>query len=341
MPERGVAREPQVHERAAAGDRARRLHVVLRASGLQPVRPPSGVESYSNDTYLIEDPIHGALVLRICYRGDVDRLPREAAIGRHVPPGVGYPDVLGSGETSTGNQRLTWSLTRQLRGSTLMDAWHRLSDDERRRAARSTARALRALHAWRPPDALVTSLRWPSPPALTTPELVIGASIHPLPIERAGQLIDELRTRVGVEGAMVDAVERAIEQLSHLAPVLDDPSIGGLIHGDLQLSNIWLSDRGEAGLIDLEWARFAPAWMDVARLRDNADTDVAMGFNAHGAFIGRLEEEYPELFAIDRFDDRIRLLCLVFQVRQALISPPVPGIPLAVDHPIRMLERLV
>lgn len=339
MPERGVARGPQVHDRVADGDRARRLHVVLRASGLQPVRPPSGVESYSNDTYLIEDPIHGASVLRICYRGDVDRLPREAVIGRHLPPEVGYPDVLGSGETSTSDMRLTWSLTRQLSGSTLMDAWPELSSDERRQAARSTSHALRAFHMWRPPNELSSSLAWPSPAALTTPELLIGASIHPLPIERAGQLIDELRTRVGVEGAMVDAVERAIERLGHLAPVLDDPSIGGLIHGDLQLSNIWLSDRGEAGLIDLEWARFAPAWMDVARLRDNADA--AEGFDAHGAFVGWLEEEYPDLFAIDRFDDRIRLLCLVFQVRQALISPPVPGMPLAVDHPIRMLERLV
>lgn len=141
---------------------------------------------------------------------------------------------------------------------------------------------------------------------------------------------------------MIDAVEREIQRLGHLAPILDDPSsIGGLIHGDLQLSNIWLDECGEARLIDLEWARFAPAWMDVARLRDNADTDAARGLDVHGAFIGRLEEEYPSLVAIDRFDDRIRLVCLVFQVRQALISPPVPGMPLAADHPIRILEHMV
>lgn len=329
------------HRRPEEEARSLRLEAVLRASGLRPTHPPVGIESHSNDTCLIDEAIHGAAVLRVCYRGDVDRLLREAAIGRLLPPSAGYPDVLGAGETSTGDMRLTWSLTRRLRGSSLLDAWASLSPDERRHAVHSTARALRALHGWRPPADLPTRLSWPATESLTSPTLVIGASIHPVPAARAGRLIDALAENPVVDRHLIAAVRATFERLRHLAPVVDDPSTGGLIHGDLQLSNIWWSERGEAGLIDLEWVRFAPSWMDVARLQDNTDVDAANGVDAHAVFLGGLEAEYPELFAVDRFDERIRLLCLVFQVRQALISPPIPGVPLPPDHPIRMLERMV
>lgn len=75
MPDRDGPPGPDVQGGAAEGDRARRLDSVLRASGLNPTGPPSEIESHSNDTYLIDDPMHGASVLRICYRGDIDRLP--------------------------------------------------------------------------------------------------------------------------------------------------------------------------------------------------------------------------------------------------------------------------
>lgn len=336
------ARGHRVHGRSAAHDPALRLNAVLLASGLNPLRRPVGVESHSNDTYLIGDPVHGPSVLRICYRGDVGRLLREAAVGGRVPPEVGYPDVLGSGETFVEGWRLTWSLTRQLRGSTLRDAWPGLTSEERRQATRSAGDALRALHAWRPERGLVADLEWPSPDTLTTPDLVIGASLHPLPMERAGVLIDALATRGDVDQVLVGAARDAVERLGHLAPELDDPAPGQLIHGDLHLSNIWWSDRGEAGLIDLEWVRFAPPWVDLARIQENADADLAEGVTAHVDFLRWLEEDSPQLFAVDRFADRIRLCCLVFQVRQALIWGPVTSSTgIAPDHPLRMLERLV
>lgn len=223
-----------------------------------------------------------------------------------------------------------------------MDAWPGLSKAERRRAARSASDALRALRTWHPSDALSSSLTWPSTAELTTPELVIGASIHPVPIERASLLIDELRMRDGIDRAMVDASRSAIERLGHLAPVADDPLIGGLIHGDLHLSNIWWSDCGQAELIDFEWVRFAAAWMELARLRENADADEAEGLDAHIEFMGWLEEDYPELFAVDQLGDRIRLLCLAFQVRQSLIwPPPASESDMVADHPLRMLQRLL
>lgn len=342
MTQHAGARGHDVHGHSAAHDPELRLRAVLLASGLNPRRPPAGVESHSNDTYLIDDPVHGSSVLRICYRGDVGRLLREAAIGGHLPPEVGYPAVLGAGETFVSGWRLTWSLTRQLRGSTLRDAWPELSGEERRRATHATSRALRTLHAWRPDREVIAALEWPSPGTLTTPDLVIGASLHPLPMERAGVLIDALARRSDVDRALVGAARDAIGRLGHLAPPLDDPAPGELIHGDLHLSNIWWSDRGEAGLIDLEWVRFAPAWVDLARLQENADADLAEGSTAHRDFMGWLEEDYPRLFAADRLADRIRLCCLVFQVRQALIWSPLPSNrAIQLDHPLRMLERLV
>lgn len=342
MTQHAGARGHDVHGRSAAHDPELRLSAVLLASGLSPRRPPAGVESHSNDTYLIDDPVHGPSVLRICYRGDVGRLLRETAIGDHLPPEVGYPEVLGAGETFVGRWRLTWSLTRQLRGSTLMDAWPGLSGEERRRAAHSTSDALRALHGWRPAREVIAALEWPLPDTLTTSELVIGASLHPLPMERARLLFAALATRSDVDRALVDAARDATERLGHLAPDLDDPAPGQLIHGDLHLSNIWWSDRGKAGLIDLEWVRFAPPWVDLARLQENADADLAEGNTAHVDFMHWLEEDYPRLFAVDRLADRIRLCCLVFQVRQALIWSPLPSNPaIQPDHPLRMLERLV
>ena len=323
-------------------ERSRRLEAVLESAGLQPLGPMTGVESYSNDTWMLDDRRFGAAVLRICYRGDVDRLPREATVGRAIPPGVGYPAVLGSGETSMGEHRLTWSLARRLRGSTLLEAWPALPDRERRQAARSTARALRALHAWRPPDWLIARLSWPVPEELTTRERVIGASIHPVPIARARHLVAELAGVEGVDGALVTAASAAIERLGHLAPSVDDPSTSNFVHGDLQLSNIWRNEDAEVGLIDLEWMRFAPAWVDLARLRDNADAEAAEGLTMHAELLEWLREDYPELFAIDRLEDRIRFLCIAFFVRDALIYPaPVPSEPLARDHPLRLLEHLV
>lgn len=342
MTAEGNAHGRDVHGHPPDIDRSRRLAAVLRTTGLQPVRPPSGIESHSNDTYLLDDRTLGASVLRICYRGDVERLLREAAVARVIPPDVGYPGVLGSGETSVGDHRLTWSLTRRLRGSTLLDAWSVLPESGRRRAARSTARALRAFHAWRPAGRPIAGLSWPTSDALTTSERLIGATMHPVPIVRVRHLIEALSRVEGVDRSLVSTVSRTIERLRHLAPEFDDPSIGGFVHGDLQLGNIWWNDQGEACLIDLEWVRFAPPWVDLARLRDNAEADAAEGLDAHSELLGWLREDYPELFDVDRLDDRLRFLCLAFQVRQALIWPrPSPSEPLAADHPLRMLERLV
>ncbi|CAA9581946.1 MAG: hypothetical protein AVDCRST_MAG87-3474 [uncultured Thermomicrobiales bacterium] len=323
-------------------ERSRRLVVVLESAGLEPLGPLTGVESYSNDTWMLDDRRFGEVVLRICYRGDVERLPREAIVGRAIPPEVGYPEVLGSGETFMGDDRLTWSLARRLRGSTLLEAWPSLPDRERRRASRSTARALRAMHAWRPPDRLIADLSWPVPEQLTTRKGVIGASIHPVPIARVRVLIAELATVQGVDASLVAAATAAIERLGHHAPAFDDPGTSNLIHGDLQLSNIWWNDDGETGLIDLEWLRFAPSWVDLARLQDNADADAAEGLTMHADLLEWLREDYPELFAVDGLEDRIRFLCLAFFVRQALIWPsPSPAEPLAPDHPLRLLAQLV
>jgi len=323
-------------------ERSRRLEAALDAAGLQPLGTPLGVVSYSNDTYLVDDRRYGEAVLRICYRGDIERLPREAMVGRELPPEVGYPGVLGSGEAVAGGHRLTWSLARRLRGATMLEAWPELAEPERRRAARSTACALHALHAWRPPDRLIHALSWPAPETLTTREDVIGATIHPVPIVRVRVLINELSAVEGVDRSLVTAASAAIEQLGHLAPAFDDPSTTNLVHGDMQLSNIWLNDHGEAGLIDLEWMRFAPPWVDLARVQDNADADASEGLTMHAELLEWLREDYPELFAVDHLDDRIRFLCLAFFVRQALIQPPPsPDVPLAPDHPLRLLEQLV
>jgi len=336
------ARGPSVHGRRVADEQSRRLESVAKVAGLSLAGSFDVVESYSNDTWLFDHRRFGPSVLRVCYRGDPGRLLREAAVGRALPPSIGYPEVLDAGEALIDGQRLTWSLTRRLTGTTLLDAWPDLSASGRRDAARSFADALRALHTWRVPASLVASLSFPMSDTLHTSTDVIGASMHPLPVERVRMLLDALSRVEGVDSALVQAAARTIDRLRYLAPAVDDPAIGGLIHGDLQMSNIWWNDHGEAGLIDLEWVRFAPPWVDLARLRDNADADAIDGLDTHGELLEWMREDYPELFDVDRLDDRLRFLCLTFQVRQALIWPkPSSAEPIAADHPLRMLERLV
>lgn len=141
---------------------------------------------------------------------------------------------------------------------------------------------------------------------------------------------------------MLDRIRAVTERLAYLAPTVDDPAHGGLIHGDLHLSNTWWDGSHVGGLIDLEWVRLGPPWMDLSRFQDNVDTDQVEGLEAHPQLREALREAYPELFAIDHLDDRIRYLQIAFNVRQSFVYPRSdPDQVLSADHPLVRLPVLV
>ena len=316
-----------------------RLAIVLAVAGLRPSSEPTPVASHSNDTWLIDDPQQGQVVLRVCWRGDTDRLLREGTVGADVPAEVGYPLVLGFGRVSD-DRDLTWTMTRRLAGTSLADAWPTLDDSTRRAACRQVAHALRALHEWTPSTsarAVLVPRRLGANPSTSE---VIGRSINPLP-DGLALLVEDARRR-GADRAVLDEAMRLVERDAQLVPRLDDPAAPHVIHADLHLNNVWWDGHAVSGLLDLEWVRLGPRYVDLARIKDNADVDDLEGITSHPMLLRCLREDYPELFEVDRLPARLRVLQVGEQIRDLCIwGLPVDEATMPVDHPMRLLRQLL
>jgi aminoglycoside phosphotransferase (APT) family kinase protein len=323
----------------AADDAGARLVPVLAAAELDPSTEPTPVTSHSNDTWLFEDPQQGQVVLRVCWRGDTDRLLREGTVGADLPPTVGYPPVLGFGRVP-GHWDLTWTVTRRLTGTSLADAWPTLDDSTRRAACRQVAHALRALHGWTPSSS-ARAVLVPKPLG-TNPSTseVIGRSINPLP-DGFALLVEDARAR-GADGRVLDEALRLVDRDAELVPLLDDPAAPHVIHADLHLNNVWWNGHAVSGLLDLEWVRLGPRYVDLARIKDNADVDDLEGITSHPMLLRCLREDYPELFEVDRLPARLRVLQVGEQIRNLCIwGLPVDEAAMSVDHPMRLLRQLL
>lgn len=103
------------------------------AARLQIVRPAVPVdldgavlaESWANDAWLT-----GGSVLRVCWRGDRERLVREATLLGSLPAAVPHATVVAAGRTGD----LTWMVLRRLPGERLDLVWPTLSGREQRDA---------------------------------------------------------------------------------------------------------------------------------------------------------------------------------------------------------------
>src|ERR1035441_8815909 len=119
-------------KQAAAAARQARLTRVL-GSAWVPAQTPVPIASDSNDVWRI-----GAVVLRICWRGDRDRFAREAAVTAALPPGIPYPEIVDAGR----NDELAWQVTRgrPKRGRAACSAgWPKATRPRSRRQACSPA----------------------------------------------------------------------------------------------------------------------------------------------------------------------------------------------------------
>ena len=322
-----------------ADDADSRLGLVLAVARLHPAADPIAVTSHSNDTWLIEDPRQGQVVLRVCWRGDTSRLLREGTVGADVPADVGYPPVLGFGRVP-GDRDLTWTVTRRLAGTSLADAWPTLDDSTRRGACRQVAHALRALHEWSPSTS-ARAVLVPAPlGADPSTSEVIGRSINPLP-DGFALLLEDARRR-GADGDVLDEALRLLERDAQLVPRLDDPAAPHVIHADLHLHNVWWDGHVVSGLLDLEWVRFGPRYVDLARIKDNADVDELEGLTSHPMLLRCLREDYPALFEVDRLPARLRVVQVAYEIRDLCIGGlPVDEATMPVDHPMRLLRQLL
>lgn len=320
-------------------DEIGRLAVVTAAAGLRPTGEPRRVASASNDTWSFDDRRYGPVILRVCWRGDVTRLRREEALGALTPDLVQVPEVVASGVIE--DPPLGWSVARRLSGRTLEICWPELGDLVRREVARRLGRMLRALHCWAPPPSVhaVFTAR----PALDNGITgLVGADITPLPPDRAVLIARSMAELPYVNPRLVSSAVELLERLGPLGGFIDCPDRQNLVHGDLNLSNVWLTEDGEIVLLDLEWARFGPPLLDLQRLCEYSDRDVieGRGTDRHATILSWLCEDYPEILGESRAPERMRLWSLAYAVRNVVTDPPRSVDP-PLGHPVHRIRRIV
>lgn len=304
---------------------------MLPGSGLSTREAPRLLESYSNDTWLVGD-----VVLRICWRGHRGRLVREGSIGRSLPKGVPYPEVIAWGE----RDELTWLATRRVHGETLEVAWQRMSIAARRACTSQIAGILHDLHAWSPSRELSALISARPPEAFTTFDVIAGSDLNPLPAERALTLALGVAGLANVDRGLIEEAAAQIAELREFDPFALDN--GTLAHSDLHLANIVCRETGIAALIDFEWARFAPADFDLDVLVRTVEYKRTLGVEApEMAVLSALRSEYPALFGHPDLRERLRLYALTSCLREITGWPLQGPQSESPEHPIRQLRRVV
>jgi hypothetical protein len=148
-------------------------------------RPGIGalVESGSNDTWFLS----GETVLQVCYRGDVDRLVREAELLVVLPGGVPGPVVLDYGR----DRLMSWIVVKRVHAGSLWRAWRSETGAGRRSYVRQLAQIMRSLHSWQPPaQVLARYAAAECPEAETDPVAIAASTLTPLSAGQLGRLIE-------------------------------------------------------------------------------------------------------------------------------------------------------
>lgn len=328
--------------------KASRLARICDVAGLHPRTPPEPIQSYSNDTWILDLPT-GEAILRIGWSGDVTRLAREVAVTQDLPPEFPYPHLLDSGTTALDDRPLAWMLTRRLPEQPLNEVWPTLTAPQRNASVDELAAALMVLHAHVPTPGVSAAACDRPMLELATGDGITGPDVNPLPLPRLRALLAYGRATPFVDPGLIDSTAALVDDLADLAPSLDDPATGVLVHGDVHLGNILATADGHiTAVLDLEWVRFGPRWLELERLCQQADEDVRGGGDGAGRggtyrpIIERLVETYPGLTDVDRLGDRLRLLSIAHALRHLVVWPPdTTESSLTPEHPVHRLRALV
>ncbi len=151
-----------------------------------------------------------------------------------------------------------------------------------------------------------------------------------------------------VDAKLVDALTEIVRESSRFLEPFDVPT---LVHGDLTFENVlWDGDQVTA-IIDFEWARAAPADLDldiILRFCAYPELHVAEDYLDQTKVEDYVDvpwwfrEDYQELFAFPRALDRLRLYAISFDVRELLAFPPdAPAANLAPEHALNRLVKMV
>ena len=311
---------------AAARWRLDRLRDVLPIA-LPAGTPFSGGES--NDVW-----IAGDSVLRVCWRGDRDRLLREAAVLAALPESVPHAPVIGAGAT----EDVSWMLAERVPGRSLRAITEAVPQPQVRKLYAQLADILRSLHAWSPPEEIRTSLR--ERPATVPGNLlsVWATDLMPLPVERALTMTELARSVPYLDPVLLNATRARIEELASSDPFADPGESTSVVHTDAAPGNVLVRNGEISALLDFEWVRWGPPDHELVTL-------VRMSLPGLGPdvpILRWLEEDYPELFAHPDLDNRLWLSEIVYMLHGVIWWPPDhPESTLVPEHHVHTLRRLV
>lgn len=308
----------------------------LRLAQLAPSLPiavedPWFLPSNSNDAWRLGD-----VVLRVCWRGDRRRFVKEAALAASLPAEVGYPDLIAAGES----EGMTWMVTRRVDGVTLDEVWFDPDTGRVGAILEEIGVRLQVLHAWRPTGEAAVLLRNHAEAPAETLEDVVGRDVLPLPMARSALLVPAARTLPFVDPGVVDAAWARMGELSDLDPFAGSPH-AGVAHCDATYPNVLVDGARVSALLDFEWTRLAPPWVELI-----AWTRLLEDLREEGSrpppVLERLEASYPALFDVSRLRDRLWLGELAYTLRHVVFWPPdAPEDRLTRDHPLHRLRRLI
>ncbi len=188
---------------------------------------------------------------------------------------------------------------------------------------RQVADALRALHAWRPPEGVLALLRAHDTSAGSDHDAVIGHDLLPLPAPRWKPLVDAALALPSVDAGVVRSAAARFDELAAHDPFAE---VGdAVVHGDVNFSNILATDTEVTALLDFEWARLGPA---------DAELVSMLNGERHSPVVGWLREDYPEMFAHPNFVERVWVTELAYVLRHLVLMR-------GDDEEVRTLARLV
>lgn len=282
----------------------------------------------SNDVWLAEH-----TVLRVCWRGDLERLVLEAQLGEALPSSVGYPKTLAWGQTP----ETVWQIQQRVQGATLESIWLDQSRSSLRDYVSQIALAYRSLHEWAIPEHIRALLLARD----TRQESDSRAQLLALPVPYSLQLLEQVSRLNWFPPDLLESVGLRLEDLSRVDPFNFDQGSSPLIHGDAGPSNIFVHSGKIVSLLDFEWARQGPIeselviWLHLKRQADLQSIEFP-------PVLDWLKEDYPELFASPDIREHLWLYQLAFVIHGVAIWPPdSPESTLVRNHHIHTLRLLV
>ena len=271
-------------------------------------------------------------VLRVCWRGNTDRLMIEAELSNSLPDAIGYPNTIAWGK----RESLVWQLQSRIEGVSLDKTWLAYDHETLRKMISQLAGIYRALHEWDIPSSCRSLLERKSDMQLDN----VQTQLIPLPIASAYIALEEIRELRWFAPDLYTKTLQRLDDLSDLDPFQSTTEQWPLIHCDACPPNLMEREGRIISLLDFEWARLGPIdmelpiWLHMARLADIASKPFPPVFRW-------LKKDYPDLFAAPNSRERLWLYHLLFTIH-CIESwhPDAPEHELSPDHHVHTLRKL-